>query len=90
MIKEETALFIGHSECYNVSSQAIENVIVDLINQGITVFLSGGQGGFDRLCVAACGTVGGKGDLKCSLLSARAERADISRNDGAVVPLWFD
>ena len=42
MIKEETALFIGHSECYNVSSQAIENVIVDLINQGITVFLSAG------------------------------------------------
>ena len=53
MIKEETALFIGHSECYNVSSQAIENVIVDLINQGITVFLSGGQGGFDKLC-AGC------------------------------------
>lgn len=42
MIKEETALFIGHSECYNVSSQTIENVIVDLISQGITVFLSGG------------------------------------------------
>ena len=48
-----TAVFIGHNECYGVSAQQVEQAIIDLINQGVTVFMSGGQGGFDRLC-AGC------------------------------------
>ncbi len=49
-MKENAALFIGHSECYGVSVQKLETAIIDLINQGITIFYSGGQGGFDKLC----------------------------------------
>lgn len=48
--KEQTAIFIGHNDCYGVSSQNIENAIIQLIKYGVTVFFSGGQGGFDRLC----------------------------------------
>lgn len=47
------AIFIGHNECYGVSAQQVERAIIDIINQGVTVFMSGGQGGFDRLC-AGC------------------------------------
>ena len=52
MIKN-TALFIGHSECYGISAEQVKPIIIDLINQGVYVFYSGGQGGFDRLC-AGC------------------------------------
>lgn len=48
-----TAVFIGHNECYGVSAQQVEQAVIDLINKGVTVFMSGGQGGFDRLC-AGC------------------------------------
>ena len=48
-----TAVFIGHNECYGVSAQQVEQAIIALINKGVTVFMSGGQGGFDRLC-AGC------------------------------------
>ena len=48
-----TAVFIGHNECYGVSTQQVEQVIIDHIQKGVTVFMSGGQGGFDRLC-AGC------------------------------------
>lgn len=51
--KECTAVFIGHNECYSLSSNDVELAIEDLINKGVTTFLSGGQGGFDRLC-AVC------------------------------------
>lgn len=51
--KECTAVFIGHNECYGISSQDVELAIIKLIKCGVTVFLSGGQGGFDRLC-AVC------------------------------------
>ena len=50
MNKENTAVFIGHSECYGVTSEQIKEAVVSLINKGVTEFLSGGQGGFDRLC----------------------------------------
>lgn len=53
MEKNHTALFIGHSECYGLSRKAVEDAIVDLVNRGVTAFLSGGQGGFDRMC-AGC------------------------------------
>lgn len=50
MNKENTAVFIGHNECYGVTSEQIKEAIVSLIDKGVTEFLSGGQGGFDRLC----------------------------------------
>ncbi len=46
-------MFIGHNECYGVSANDVETAIIDLIHKGVTVFMSGGQGGFDRLC-AGC------------------------------------
>ena len=33
--------------------QQVEQAIINLINKGVTVFMSGGQGGFDRMC-AGC------------------------------------
>lgn len=51
--KTVTAVFIGHNECYGVSAKDVETTIVDLIHKGVTVFMSGGQGRFDRLC-AGC------------------------------------
>ena len=48
MSKENTAVFIGHNECYGVTSEQIKEAIVSLIDKGVTEFLSGGQGGFDR------------------------------------------
>jgi len=49
-MRDKTALFIGHSDCYGVSAEEIKNAITELIHLGVTDFLSGGQGGFDRLC----------------------------------------
>lgn len=48
-----TATFIGHSECYGVTKEQVKVAIVELIEKGVTDFLSGGQGGFDRMC-AGC------------------------------------
>lgn len=45
-----TTTFIGHNDCYGVTKENIKKVISNLINEGSTVFLNGGQGGFDRLC----------------------------------------
>ena len=53
MSKHETAVFIGHSECYGVSRSDVEKAILSLIEKGVTDFLCGGQGGFDRMC-AGC------------------------------------
>lgn len=53
MGKTTTATFIGHSECYGVSKEQVKEAIIDLINKGVIDFLSGGQGGFDRMC-ASC------------------------------------
>lgn len=50
---DNCAVFIGHNECYGVSVQQVEQAIINLINKGVTVFMSGGQGGFDRMC-AGC------------------------------------
>lgn len=49
----DAAVFIGHSDCYGVSTRIIEEAIIDLIENNVTVFMSGGQGGFDRMC-AGC------------------------------------
>ncbi len=47
------AVFIGHNECFGVSTQQLNNAITDCIKNGITTFISGGQGGFDRLCATS-------------------------------------
>ena len=47
--KETTATFIGHNECYGVKKSEIIKAIEKLIGEGVTDFISGGQGGFDRL-----------------------------------------
>ena len=46
----KTVVFIGHNECYGMSESELENVIENCIKNGVTQFLSGGQGGFDRIC----------------------------------------
>ena len=53
MDKSKTAVIIGHSECREISEAAVEAAIELLINSGVTLFLSGGMGGFDRLCAGA-------------------------------------
>ena len=50
MALETTATFIGHNECFGLSAEKLKNAIRELIEKGVTDFLSGGQGGFDRLC----------------------------------------
>ncbi|MBE6779827.1 MAG: DUF1273 domain-containing protein [Ruminococcaceae bacterium] len=49
----KTAVFIGHNECYGLSDEQLINTIIKCINNGVTVFLNGGQGGFDRKCALA-------------------------------------
>ena len=50
MALEATATFIGHNECYGLSEDKLKEAIRELIEKGVIDFLSGGQGGFDRLC----------------------------------------
>lgn len=50
MAKEQTATFIGHKECYGVSSDQVREEIITLIENGVTDFLSGGMGSFDWMC----------------------------------------
>ncbi len=47
MALETTATFIGHNECYGLSEDKLKEAIRGLIENGVTDFLSGGQGGFD-------------------------------------------
>ena len=49
-MKEKTATFIGHSECSGIDENKVRSAVIELIENGITDFLSGGMGGFDRLC----------------------------------------
>ena len=49
-MKENTATFIGHNECYGVDRNAIRMAVISLIEKGVTDFLNGGMGGFDWLC----------------------------------------
>ena len=50
MSLEATATFIGHNDCYGITENQVKDAIRELIEKGVTDFLSGGQGGFDRLC----------------------------------------
>lgn len=49
-MREKTATFIGHSECYDVDNSAVRSAIVTLIEKGVSEFISGGMGGFDWIC----------------------------------------
>ena len=53
MLERKTALFIGHSECFGVQPADVKRAIKNLIDEGVTDFLSGGQGGFDWICARA-------------------------------------
>ena len=48
--KEKTALFIGNRDCYQVKEADIEQAIITAIENGIEIFLNGGQGNFDKTC----------------------------------------
>ena len=45
-----TATFIGHRECYDVSEDEVRSYIIELIHSGVTNYLCGGMGGFDWMC----------------------------------------
>ena len=50
MGKEQTAIFIGHKECYGVQTEEVRREIEKIIALGVTDFLNGGMGGFDWMC----------------------------------------
>lgn len=45
----KSTVFIGHNECYGLSTDKLKEVIIECIHNGVTEFFSGGQGGFDRI-----------------------------------------
>ncbi len=45
----KTAVFIGHNECFGLSEKKLRAKIIECIESGVTRFLNGGQGGFDRI-----------------------------------------
>ena len=50
--KAKTALFIGNRDCYQIKKADIERAVVNAIENGIEIFLNGGQGYFDQTCAA--------------------------------------
>ena len=48
--KEKTAFFIGNRDCYKIDKAIIKQAIIQAIESGITYFLNGGQGYFDKTC----------------------------------------
>lgn len=42
-MKEQTAVFIGHRECYGVTSDDVAAVVRELIAKGVKEFLCGGM-----------------------------------------------
>ena len=48
--KDKTAVFIGNRDCYKIDKAIIEQAIIQAIESGITCFLNGGQGYFDKTC----------------------------------------
>ena len=46
-------VFIGNRDCYQVKAVDIENAIVSAIENGIEIFLKGGQGYFDEICAVS-------------------------------------
>ena len=52
-MKNKTATFIGHRDCFGISSDLVKSSIERLLEQGVTDFLNGGMGSFDWLCARA-------------------------------------
>lgn len=52
MKKSKTALFVGSRDCYQVKEADIEQAIINAIENGIEIFLNGGQGYFDKTCAS--------------------------------------
>lgn len=53
MDRNSTALFIGHRDCFNLSPEDIKPAIEEAIKSGITTFLNGGMGHFDKISAVA-------------------------------------
>ena len=53
MDRNSTALFIGHRDCFNLSPEDIKPAIEEAIKLGITTFLNGGMGHFDKISAVA-------------------------------------
>ena len=51
-MREQTATFIGHGECYGIDRQQVSSAIKQLIEQGVRDFLCGGMGDFDWICAS--------------------------------------
>ncbi len=51
--KAKTGVFIGHRDCFDITTADIIPKIEEAINMGIVTFLNGGQGHFDKLCAFA-------------------------------------
>lgn len=49
-MKEKTATIIGHDDCSGIDDEHLRAELAKLAESGVTTFLSGGYGGFDRLC----------------------------------------
>ena len=52
-MKEQTALFIGHGECYGVRREGVSAAARELIEKGVKDFLCGGMGDFDWIAARA-------------------------------------
>ena len=50
MSKENTVVFIGHSECFGLDETALLHTLEDLLHRGFRIFLNGGMGDFDWAC----------------------------------------
>ncbi len=53
MCVQKSVIFIGHNECFDVSLQLLQQNVENCIKKGYSTFMSGGQGGFDRLSAIA-------------------------------------
>lgn len=49
-MRDKTATFIGHKDCYGVQEEVVRSYIIELIESGVTEFLCGGMGSFDWMC----------------------------------------
>ncbi|MBE6750034.1 MAG: DUF1273 domain-containing protein [Ruminococcaceae bacterium] len=49
----KSVVFIGHNECYSMSTDDLNKAIIECIKKGAIEFFSGGQGGFDRTSATA-------------------------------------
>lgn len=48
-MKEQTAVFIGHRECYGLEKEDVSAAACSLYEKGVRTFLFGGMGDFDWL-----------------------------------------